>query len=205
MEGDKMHMYWAQFETIKGEFFRFDTRIYLNEVKKPNNNDVCIGAIVGKNPGSAAPFNNGTQLQQVKLKGDRLLPTVRNIVLKAYDSVGVNVPDKSYIQVLNLFYICEPDLYKAIKKINNYKNAKICVSELNEFLWIWYVWGGKSARLDNFKKRFGEIKAVNHFYFDKHSDSVITEPPSKDAFAKHTQGLKHDSIVPHISKLLGNG
>lgn len=42
--------YWAKFIKIGTDYFRFDTRIYLNEIQKPNSTDICIGAAVGKNP-----------------------------------------------------------------------------------------------------------------------------------------------------------
>lgn len=51
-----MSYYWAKFKKIDDNIFRFDTRVYLNPTKSPGENDICIGAIVGKNPGSAIAF-----------------------------------------------------------------------------------------------------------------------------------------------------
>lgn len=48
-----MSCYWAKFEKLGNSIFRYDTIIYLNQVNSPGNNDKCIGAIVGKKPGSA--------------------------------------------------------------------------------------------------------------------------------------------------------
>ncbi len=48
-----MSFYWANFQTLSGHAFRFDTRIYFEDINKPKDNDLCIGAVVGKNPGAA--------------------------------------------------------------------------------------------------------------------------------------------------------
>ena len=48
---NKFWEYWAKFENIENNIHRFDTRVYLKQIQKPSNNDICLGAIVGKNPG----------------------------------------------------------------------------------------------------------------------------------------------------------
>ena len=124
----KMNLYWAKFQSVGGETFRLDTRIYLNEINEPQENDICVGAIVGKNPGSAKATINSETLQPINLNRDNLLPTVRNIVLKSYNNSLQNLPEDGYIQILNLFYLCNPDLKKAISAIQNYEKPKMCAT-----------------------------------------------------------------------------
>ena len=74
--------YYARFERRDGHLFRFDTRIYL-ESRVSQVADTCIGAIVGKNPGSARPVDLG-QLLPLELRGDKMLPTVGNLFAEGY-------------------------------------------------------------------------------------------------------------------------
>ncbi len=197
--------YWARFSEVNNHIFRTDTRIYLNKILNPSINDKCIGAIVGKNPGSAMPKykNYNSSLIEIVLNGDKLLPTIRNIFLKSY------IPEASYneyIQVLNLFYLCEKDLEKAI---NIYKeielnNEIICITEKNEFPWIWYVWGGNDKYLNKFKLRFNKLFSRKKLFFCNKTKKVIFDFPKLDDCAKHTQGLKQELIKIHIDNLFIN-
>lgn len=200
-----MGHFWAKFEKINGDSFRFDTRIYLSDIDAPKKTDACIGAIVGKNPGSAKASSLNSKLQAINLDGDKLLPTARNIVLKAYKEAKIPIPERRFIQVLNLFYLCNPNLVQGIVSLEKNLGAKICGSEKMEFHWVWYVWGGKSDNLNHFKNRFASINTYNHFYFDKECGCIVESPASESAFAKHTQGLKHSYVVPYIAKLIKNG
>ena len=148
-----MNHFWAEFENLNKDVFRFDTRIYLNPIEEINSDDICVGAIVGKNPGSAKPVSISEGMKPIELSGDKLLPTVRNIVLKTYKKVACNPTNRGYIQVLNLFYLCNPNLGEAIKSLKSNESAKNCPAETKEFPWVWYVWGGESPALNIFKKR----------------------------------------------------
>lgn len=200
-----MSHFWARFEVVNGETFRLDTRIYLKDIDIPNNNDRCIGAIVGKNPGSAKPSTLTDQLQSVVLDNDKLLPTVLNVITKAYQCVNVSLPDRGYVQVLNLFYLCNSKLDEAIASIDRVAEPPLCESETRLFPWVWYVWGDQSDQLDPRKKRFSQLNANHHFFFDKTLQEVRDGVPRCCDFARHTQGLTHDSVVPHIARLIANG
>lgn len=198
-----MSEFWAKFIKIDKEVFRFDTRIYLAAVKQPQPNDHCIGAIVGKNPGSAEWSNNiSLELQYINLNGDKLLPTVRNIIRKAYETSGKQLPKNSYVQVLNLFYLCEKDLKTATNKLKLSSELKYCESEMGEFKWVWYLWGGNNKKLNEFKGRFANINAKMHFFVAKDSLLVTNMRPTPSDFAKHTQGMKQQEIIGFISKIL---
>ncbi|WP_416150240.1 hypothetical protein ACM26V_04430 [Salipaludibacillus sp. HK11] len=53
-----LSLYWAKFELKNNILYRFDTRIYMNPTSKPFDKDISIGAVVGKNLGSAKPYDN---------------------------------------------------------------------------------------------------------------------------------------------------
>ena len=201
-----MSYFWAKFEKVGEHIFRYDTRIYLCSINKPTNNDVCIGAIVGKNPGSAKANNeNNPSLQEIKLDKDKLLPTVWNIIIKAHNMAGKDIQSCFYVQVLNLFSLCNPDLGEAIDIAARVSNHKFCTTENQEFKWVWYVWGGSKEELNQFKVRFEKLKAKTHFFLNKDTGTIYSHIPESTDFAKHTQGMKHDAVVPFIAGLIKNG
>lgn len=198
-----MSCYWAKFEKRESHIFRFDTRVYLNSREHPSDNDPCIGAIVGKNPGSALPSNlNNTALQKVVLDNDRLLPTIRSIFLKAYKHETKAVVKNSYIQVLNLMYVCDSELTQAIRKNEEYPRSIICDTEGRDFPFLWYVWGGDNKKLNIYKQRFYNLKTKLHYYFDPKTDQVVSRAPGMIESARHTQGLNHALILPYISSII---
>ena len=90
----------------------------------------------------------------------------------------------------------------AIKSIVKHESTLFCKTEANSFPWVWYVWGDENKSLANFKTRFSSLNAPVHFYFDKDTDKIIEKVPSQNSFAKHTQGLKQESVITHISGLI---
>lgn len=186
--------FFAKFKEIEGFVFRFDTRIYLNEISSPNCNDVCIGSVVGKNPGSAKEeikLDNGYSI--INLDGDKLLPTTKNIVSK----FNIKTPkERAYIQVLNLFYLCDKDLNKALNTYNLFKEDKklLCTTETKDFPFVWYLWGVGNSSLNKMKDRFRDnIKTQRNFFFKKEKGNFepIERIPRNDELAKHTQGLPY--------------
>jgi hypothetical protein len=98
--------------------------------------------------------------------------------------------------------LCDEDLSTAIKKINSFKNPKTDKTELKEFPVVWYVWGNKNKNLDSFKNRFQNLKTSQHFFYDNTNEQISFKFPTSKCFAKHTQGLRHDNVVPYLSKVL---
>jgi hypothetical protein len=194
--------YWAKFEMRNNHLFRFDTRVYLKSIVEPSNEDLCVGAVVGKNPGSAFPYGNKSSIQEVDLNKDQLLPNIKSIFGKAYRRANKPIPDNSYVQVLNLIYVCDINPAEAIKKLEIHPNVIICDTERNTFPFIWYVWGGDNRRLNFYKPRIHKIKSDRQFYFNTNTHKVINAPPRINDAARHTQGLQHDLIVPFISTIL---
>jgi hypothetical protein len=202
-----MNYYWAQFEKRNGYTFRFDTRIYLQQIDNPSRNDVCIGAVIGKNPGSAQPTSrSNTSLQPIQLGNDKLLPTTRNIIVKAYKNAGkeINNGPNKYIQILNLFYLCNQLLDEARNEIKKFlPNHPICGTESNKFNFVLYSWGGPNAGLNEYKKRFvNNVLTANHIWFEYNSGETKKTLPCEVDSVKHIQGLSHELIVSHIAKIL---
>lgn len=200
-----MGYFWAEFRKINNEMFRFNTRIYLNNILTPEENDICIGAVVGKNPGTAKPSNVVGCIQPINLDGDKLLPNVRSILLKSYARENLSIPERGYVQVLNLFYLCNANLEEAINSINKIPSPIICNSEEKLFPWLWYLWGGSDFSLNKFKNRFASINTKSHFYYNQSAARIENSAATKDSFARHTQGLSHELVVPYIASILKAG
>jgi len=192
--------YLARFEKIDGELFRFDTRIYLNGYE-PSKNSNCVGAIVGKNPGSAIPktFN---ELVPLELNGDKMLPTVRNRFIDGYNLAKKQIPMNSFVRVWNLFYICDPDLDLACHKASSYKNLPVCSTETKGTPIIWYGWGGHDQRLNLFKERFIAKEWQHQFFYNHNESRINTQPPTIRSFAKHTQGMPSKPVNEHLANVV---
>lgn len=200
-------MYWARFEDINGETFRFNTRIYLQPIAKPSSTDVCIGAFIGKNPGSAQPTNPKVlTLQRIQLDNDNMLPTIKSIMTKVYKVAGKKSKPNSYIQVLNLFYLCDPLIKQARRRIQGFlPDPPIDCSENNKFPFVFYTWGGPNDGINSYKNRFiKNIRTNNHIWFDYNANRTKLTKPSETDFVKHIQGLRHDNILHQIAAIIKN-
>jgi len=192
--------YFARFEKVDGVLFRFDTRIYLNGYD-PSKNSSCVGAIVGKNPGSAIP-KTLSELVPLELNGDKMLPTVRNRFIDGYKLAKKKISLNSFVRVWNLFYICDPDLNSACQKATNYKNLPTCSTENEGVPIVWYGWGGHDQRLNLFKERFIAKTWPHQFFYDHNKSCVNTQPPTIKSFAKHTQGMPSKPVNEHLANVI---
>lgn len=194
-----MVSYYARFEHVFGRLFRFDTRIYLGE-HALSENGVCVGAIVGKNPGSAKPMQLG-KLAPLDLKGDKMLPSVRKRFVSAYLQAGKEIPENAFVQIWNLFYLCDPDLRAACSALRSLKSPPICSSENLKPKVVWFAWGDTDLHLNPLKRRFIS-RGHCGFYYDPRSKSEVSYIPSEADFAKHPQGLRAAPVVDHLADLL---
>jgi hypothetical protein len=195
--------YFANFQKTGSGLFRFDTRIYLNDSALPRTSDVCVAAIVGKNPGSATVKPGGTnQLARLTLGKDKMLPTVRNVFRRAYSIAGKNAPEGAYVIVWNLFYLCEPNLPQAICAYRKMASSLQCPTEnsLRPGI-VWYAWGPSHPILNTLKGRFNRPAHVSFFY-DYRAKVLQSQIPSVTDLAKHPQGLKMSRIEPFLASIL---
>ncbi len=190
----------AQFKKVRGQLLRFDTRIYL-DAYEPKANGVCVGAIVGKNPGSAVPVGLN-RLLPLDLNRDKMLPTVRMRFLEGYRLAGKSFPANAFVRVWNLFYVCSKDLGEAIEIASNLDPLPQCPSEAGGAPVVWFGWGGDNRDLNPFKAQFLGRKHKNAFFFDKRAGAVVPRVPSESEFAKHTQGMLAAPVAKHLAKVL---
>jgi hypothetical protein len=162
---------------------------------------MCVGAIVGKNPGSAIP-KVLNELAPLKLDGDRMLPTVRNRFIDGYKLAQRNIPFNAFVRVWNLFYICEPDLDSACCKASSFKSLPICTTESEGVPIVWYGWGGNDQRINSFKERFMTKEWPHTFFYDHTESRVSKAQPTIYSFAKHTQGMPAKPVNEHLASVL---
>lgn len=210
---------YARFEEHGGQVFRLDTRVYLdNNQHRLEEKAECVGAIVAKNPGSAK-LADGVELGEwapVSLGRDRMLPAVRKWFKEAYDQACEPLPENAFVQVWNLFYLCNRKLSKACSAIREIPEPPACPSEsASKPKLVWFAWGGGRDRvarcLNPFKDRFLQRGYIDGFYFgnansfhwDPKSAALLSCAPTARDFAKHPQGLPAAPIVNHLSFLIG--
>lgn len=196
-----MSHFWARFKTISGQGFRFDTRIYLDPVSAPTDQDTVLGCIIGKNPGSAVASKRSSQLAPIALSGDKFLPTVLSVLRQSYTLAGRPIVSGSYVQVLNLFYLCDRDLTQAKRSLTSCRRAPACATEKQDFPWAWFAWGGSDRALDPLKTRFDKLSSARSFYYSKDQGRVVARRPTSEDLAKHTQGMPQSTVVTHLAKL----
>lgn len=177
--------YYARFTELYGRKFRFETRIYLEDLREELSGPIglCVASVVCKNPGSASEIYPGTRWALIHK--DPTLTTVRNIFRDAY---GEKVPPGAYVRVWNLFYLCDEGSKKALKSINEIgsHNSPSCKTESGSHDIVWFAWGGPDAKNDSYKKRFREEMCIRRpFFFDKNKEEIIKGVPSGTDFAKH--------------------
>ncbi len=190
--------------------WRFDTRIYGAPIERPRRGDRPLGCIVGKNPGSARPFpertgnppGNTPALEAIELGSDRFLPTVRAIVRKSHGEADLEWPARHFVQVFNLFYLCNRNLREAKAHFSAIDHSPRCPAERRRMPWTWFAWGGPDAQLDPLKLRFTHRRWRDPFFYDTASDAVQRNAPGTDDHARHTQGMPHRDLVAVLARLL---
>jgi hypothetical protein len=209
---------YARFEEHGGQLFRFDTRVYLDENQHSLDEKAeCVAAIVAKNSGSAKPAD-GVQPDTwapVNLDADNMLTLVRKWFMDAYHQVYEPIPANAFVQVWNLFYLCDRKLSKACSAIREFPEPPACPSEsTSKPKLVWFAWGGGNNRvascLNAFKDRFLLRGYINSFYFGNASSfgwnpksaTLRSCAPTARDFAKHPQGLLASPIVDHLSFLI---
>ncbi|MFK7830236.1 MAG: hypothetical protein AB8B57_10690 [Congregibacter sp.] len=195
-----MSHYWALFREINGQRFRFDTRIYLRPCDSPRRGDKACGRIIGKNPGSASPSEVRDELQSIELQGDHFLPTVLSVARKAYRARSTDCPDRTFIRVHNLFYLCDRDLREAKRALRSVEHPPLCDTERLAVPWTWFAWGGPDPQLDVLKQRFIRKRSAHNFFYCGSAQRVEQRKPRLDDRARHTQGMPHAAVIAHLTK-----
>jgi hypothetical protein len=192
--------YFAHFRMHAGHPFRLDTRVYLRD-EEPGVEDVCVAAIIGRNPGSAT----GTtfdRLAAISLGKDKLLPTVRNRFQQAYERAGVAIPHGAYVRVWNLFYLCNKTLSAAVKAHAGIRQPLACVTEAEWPPIVWFAWGPPATWHKQLPDRFLGREIEHPFYYDMDAERIVAAVPGPTTRVKHTQGLPGNPVEMHLASIL---
>lgn len=202
------HCFTAVFEPClingKTKFLRHNTRLWFERPESPTFDGVCLGAVVGLNPGSA--------------KGDAEIgretfgecdPTMQR-VLKTFEIAfklkGVSVPEGAYVQLLNLFYLRDARASAALAARD--ENPQILADardkeEGRQYPFLWLAWG-KSARADDVD-RFLDGRTEKCCWVDSRSNFSF-EPPEEAWMPAHplcrTKGFKMAHNAEMIVRML---
>ena len=210
-------MILARFCSSGSYAYRHDTRIYLSPPVS-GTVDHCIAAVIGKNPGSATPATAPApqhlhSLALSSVKSDVTLSIIRNRFVNAFRLAGKAIPPGAYVQVWNLFYLCNPSIAPAISAISGDASIPTCPTEggasilcgkRGKFI-IWYAWGGDDPALNHFKSRFVTARhaACRQIYFDNATKVVVIGVmPSLVAKSRHPQGMLTTDFDQALAKLV---
>ncbi len=144
-------------------------------------------------------------MQAIKLGKDMLLRFVRNTVQEAYKTKGM--PTYAYVQVLNLFYLCDQKLIDAVRKHKGIPYLAIDLAEdERSFGWLWYVWGDDDTYLNSLKNRF-DGKTKNDLFFGRTAtprkySAILSKFPALTELAHHTQGLATNDVIAALKKVV---
>lgn len=190
-----MSNYFAEFVPLNPNaragppWLRYNTRIYIDPIIQPSNADRPIASIVAINPGSAMPpsaYVAGT-LAPLILGQDKTLSRILNAFINAINdrkNRDPYTPNGNYIQVFNLFYLCNPDLGQALNQLANHgpffdPNERCLVEP------VWFAWGASDKQLNPLKQRFLTINPRRCLYWDCHQEKPIKLIPSLTTTATH--------------------
>lgn len=104
-----MYFATANFEKRDGRLFRYDTKLWFEKPTR-GGKGVCVGAVVGLNPGSAEP---GAE------KGSATVDPTMHAILAAFElaahNLGAKLPKGAFVRMWNLLYVCDSDEGSAVR------------------------------------------------------------------------------------------
>lgn len=138
-------------------------------------------AIVGKNPGDAAP-NVIDKFAEVDLREDQMLKFVENRFNDAYKECGREIPINAFVRGSNLMYFQNKDLKAAIRTNKTLANAPVCNSENEKAPIVWFGWGGSDKNLYRLK-----IRAICKIWLE----TCVLRSEAKCPFCAKVGGIKN--------------
>ena len=200
--------YYAKFTKTDNTVFRNDTRIYFTDEPPKNEKGRCLGVVIAKNPGSAAP-KKLDEWTELKLGKDKMLPTVKNIFRKSFEKIKYVPEVNDYLRILNLFNICSPDVDEALsfKSDNNNVYIEKAKNDLEKAPLIFLAWGSED-KLNPFREIWinnlcgYESKCLYVTYIKYPNYKIAYGIPNISTKVKHPQGLPHQIVVDNIDGIL---
>ena len=192
--------------------WRHDTRIYIEDVVCPQDDDEAIAAVICKNPGSAKAAGGACAHCGYHGLGNGD-PTLREIAKIFGAAINLRCPQGGplkgdYIQVLNLDYWCESDVDLLKRHLKANPGRDDDPAEDKTFPVIWAAWGGDDTVLNGLKKRF--LKSGGQWlYWDYRQMNVTIGRPGVNSPVKHPErrppkfAIDHKIFVPALAPLLG--
>jgi hypothetical protein len=175
-----------------------------------------------KNPGKATWGSESQAWEPLILDGDNTLPSIQSLFLDAYAKNRKPIPGNAFIQVWNLFYLCNHKAKNAFTALKTIPNPPPCPSEARcKPKLVWFAWGKCNScsgsdikRFDCLKRRFRLEHYEKSFYYGHAKSthyvakkaSIFPGVPSDSDFAKHPQRLMNATgsreISDHLALLL---
>ena len=178
--------YYATFTGCDPKKFRFETRIYLEDLREELSRPIglCVAAVVCKNPGSASEIYLDRSDRWALIRKDSTLTTIRNIFRDAY---GDDIPPGAFVKIWNLFYLCGKEYKDARRSVIQIgvQNSPSCPSESCPCSVVWFAWGPPDPGLDFLMERFRKMGIGRPFFFNKNKEEIIKSVPRGTDFAKH--------------------
>lgn len=141
------YCFTAQFKKLNlngsSALVRHNTRLWFDkdELSSPSQ-ESCVGAVVGLNPGSAiGPADTSID---IVADCDRTMQRILKTFEIAYGLKNKAIPEKAYIQLLNLFYLREKHAPTATQIKNENSDALQLhqdPAESRTYSFLWLAWG----------------------------------------------------------------
>jgi hypothetical protein len=186
---------------------RKDTRVYFVHGKYKKNKGRCVGIIWMCNPGNQLPVARTVRWAP----WIRLDPTMR-FVIQILDEAqrilagqGLAAKKGDYVQVLNLFYVCNSYLVSARQQFSS-SNYRECPVPSAKFTWL--AWGqNNNPKLLPRPQILSGLRRP--FFYDPNQKKVVPGVPRAPAYPVHPtarmqkrfQGYK-DAVVQAIALYL---
>jgi hypothetical protein len=168
--------------------------------------------VVLKNPGSARPLSTSGNWEIIK--EDHTLVLILNRFREAYAESQKVVPRNAFVQVWNLFYLCNHEADEAFATLVKYRESfgepELCRCEDIVPKLVWFAWGkcngckkADVARFNSLKARFRKEQHKTHScYYSPKASSMVEGVPSDSEDAQHPQGLPSPAIATYIANRL---
>lgn len=168
----------------KNELIRHNTRLWFNRPASLPVQAECVGAVVGLNPGSAKGEMDSSQ--ETVGYCDATMSRILSTFKIAYSLKNKAIPNNAYIQMLNLFYLRDPDSCAALNLRE--KNMRLMQTlhdpaESRTFPFFWLAWG-QSARpedvarfLSGRQERCCWVDSGLNFHYEPPKDAGLVRHP----------------------------
>ena len=144
-------MYCATANFVSQEtetLLRLDTKLWFSPPLDPLSG-ICVGAVVGLNPGSSSPRAGEVGDAEVDSTMSKILAAFAD----AYAELGRALPGNSYVRMWNLCYVREADSRRLLSSLQDPKKLSALTScscldktESDHVPCLWFAWTASTPR-----------------------------------------------------------